>query len=114
MFSEYDDQIRSQVADVKNTGGRLAGAITAAKFLAKFAGDTPWAHLDMAGTDDASKTRGVFVKGATGIPCPLAGAARSDPRHGPRRGESIMTTEEQITDLPAEEERACATSTARR
>ena len=68
MFSEYDEQIRSQVADVKNTGGRLAGAITAAKFLAKFAGDTPWAHLDMAGTDDASKTRGVFVKGATGIP----------------------------------------------
>lgn len=68
MFREYDEQIRSQVADVKNTGGRLAGAITAAKFLAKFAGDTPWAHLDMAGTDDASKARGVFVKGATGIP----------------------------------------------
>ena len=68
MFSEYEEQIRSQVADVKNTGGRLAGAITAAKFLAKFAGDTPWAHLDMAGTDDASKTKGVFVKGATGIP----------------------------------------------
>ncbi len=68
MFSEYDEQIRSQVADVKNTGGRLAGAITAAKFLAKFAGGTPWAHLDMAGTDDASQTRGVFVKGATGIP----------------------------------------------
>ena len=68
MFPEYDEQIRSQVADVKNTGGRLAGAITAAKFLARFAGDTPWAHLDMAGTDDASKTRGTQVKGATGVP----------------------------------------------
>ena len=68
MFSEYDEQIRSDVADIKNTGGRLAGAITAAKFLARFAGDTPWAHLDMAGTDDASKTRGTQVKGATGVP----------------------------------------------
>ncbi len=68
MFPEYDEQIRSQVADVKNTGGRLAGAITAAKFLARFAGDTPWAHLDMAGTDDAAKTRGTQVKGATGVP----------------------------------------------
>ena len=68
MFPEYDEQIRSQVADVKNTGGRLAGAITAAKFLARFAGDTPWAHLDMAGTDDASKTRGTQVKGASGVP----------------------------------------------
>ena len=68
MFAEYDEQIRSQVADVKNTGGRLAGAITAAKFLQRFAGDTPWAHLDMAGTDDANKTRGTQVKGATGVP----------------------------------------------
>ncbi len=68
MFDEYDEQIRSQVADVKNTGGRLAGAITAAKFLARFAGDTPWAHLDMAGTDDAAKTRGTQVKGASGVP----------------------------------------------
>ncbi len=68
MFPEYDEQIRSQVADVKNTGGRLAGAITAAKFLARFAGETPWAHLDMAGTDDTSKTRGTQVKGASGVP----------------------------------------------
>ena len=68
MFGEYDEQIRSQVADIKNTGGRLAGAITAAKFLARFAGDTPWAHLDMAGTDDAAKTRGTQVKGASGVP----------------------------------------------
>ncbi len=68
MFDEYDEQLRSQVADVKNTGGRLAGAITAAKFLQRFAGETPWAHLDMAGTDDAAKTRGTQVKGASGVP----------------------------------------------
>ena len=68
MFDEYDEQLRSQVADVKNTGGRLAGAITAAKFLQRFAGETPWAHLDMAGTDDARKTRGTQVKGASGVP----------------------------------------------
>ena len=68
MYEEYEEQIKSTVADVKNTGGRPAGAITAAKFLAKFAGGTPWAHLDMAGTDDAEKDSGVTVKGATGVP----------------------------------------------
>ena len=68
MFAEYDEQLRSQVADVKNVGGRLAGAITAAKFLERFAGDTPWAHLDMAGTDDVTKVRGTAVKGASGVP----------------------------------------------
>ena len=68
MFAEYEEPLSSQVADIKNTGSRLAGAIFAAKFLARFAGDTPWAHLDMAGTDDASKTRGTQVKGATGVP----------------------------------------------
>ncbi|MEE9277460.1 MAG: leucyl aminopeptidase [Dehalococcoidia bacterium] len=68
MFDEYDEQIKSNVADVKNVGGRMAGAITAAKFLAKFAEDTPWVHLDMAGTDDADKENGTTVKGATGVP----------------------------------------------
>ena len=68
MFDEYDELIKSPVADVKNTGGRYAGAITAAKFLAVFAGDTPWVHLDMAGTDDAEKDSGTTVKGATGVP----------------------------------------------
>lgn len=53
---------------MKNVGGRNAGAITAAKFLAKFAEDTPWVHLDMAGTDDIDKDDGIFVKGATGVP----------------------------------------------
>ena len=68
MYEEYEEQIKSNVADVKNTGGRMAGAQTAAKLLAMFAEDTPWAHLDMAGTDNADKTSGILVKGATGIP----------------------------------------------
>ncbi len=68
MFEEYGELIKSPVADVKNVGGRYAGAITAAKFLEVFAGDTPWVHLDMAGTDDAGKDQGTTVKGATGVP----------------------------------------------
>jgi leucyl aminopeptidase len=51
---------------MKNIGGRKAGAITAAKFLANFVGDTPWVHLDIAGTSLAEKERGYQVKGATG------------------------------------------------
>jgi leucyl aminopeptidase len=68
MFEEYGELIKSSIADVKNTGGRYAGAITAAKFLETFAGKTPWAHLDMAGTDEAEKDQGTTVKGATGVP----------------------------------------------
>jgi leucyl aminopeptidase len=47
---EYDKQIDSKFADVKNTGGRNGGAITAAQFLQRFVADVPWAHLDIAGT----------------------------------------------------------------
>jgi leucyl aminopeptidase len=68
MFEEYKDQNKSDVADLKNSGGRNAGAITAAQFLAEFAGDTPWVHLDIAGTNMSEKERGYVVKGATGIP----------------------------------------------
>lgn len=68
MFNEYKEQNKSAVADIKNTGGRLAGAITAAQFLAEFAGDTPWVHLDIAGTAMNEKDRGYQVKGASGVP----------------------------------------------
>jgi leucyl aminopeptidase len=47
---EYDKQIDSQFADMKNTGGRNGGSITAAQFLQRFVDKTPWAHLDIAGT----------------------------------------------------------------
>ncbi len=68
MFEDYKEQNKSDVADIKNTGGRYAGAITAAQFLAEFAGDTPWVHLDIAGTNMSDKPRNHLVKGATGVP----------------------------------------------
>ena len=68
LDSEYDELIKSDIADIKNTGGRGAGSITAAKFLERFVGDVPWAHLDIAGVMDASRDRGVLVKGSSGTP----------------------------------------------
>ncbi len=68
MYSEYQEQNKSEIADIKNVGGRLGGAITAAKFLAEFVDDTPWVHLDIAGTSLGEKERGYQVKGATGVP----------------------------------------------
>lgn len=68
MFDEYRDLIKSDVADMKNSGGRAAGSITAAMLLAEFAEETPWVHLDIAGVDAYSRNKGVIVKGASGIP----------------------------------------------
>ena len=50
LGAEYDKMIDSKNADMKNIGGRYGGAITAAQFLQRFVKDTPWAHLDIAGT----------------------------------------------------------------
>ena len=55
LGKEYDKMIDSKFADMKNTGGRLAGSITAAQFLKRFVKDTPWAHLDIAGTGMGAK-----------------------------------------------------------
>ncbi|MFC2071012.1 M17 family metallopeptidase, partial [Chloroflexota bacterium] len=68
MYDDYKEQNKSDIADVKNIGGRNAGSITAAQFLAEFVGDTPWVHLDIAGTNMTDKTKGYLVKGATGVP----------------------------------------------
>jgi len=59
---------KSDVADIKNVGGKYGGAITAAQFLAEFAGDTSWVHLDIAGISMSEKERNYLVKGATGVP----------------------------------------------
>jgi len=67
MFDEYQDQLKSNFADMSNLGGRPAGAITAACFLGRFARGYKWAHLDIAGTNAVSGER----KGATGRPVPL-------------------------------------------
>ena len=68
LIDSYSEGLRSTVADIKNTGPRNGGAINAAKFLHYFVEDTDWAHIDMAGTDESDKEKGVWVKGSTGIP----------------------------------------------
>jgi leucyl aminopeptidase len=64
---EYGQSLKSQFADFANIGSRDAGASIAAQFLSRFVGDTPWAHLDIAGS---AWTTGAD-KGATGRPVPL-------------------------------------------
>lgn len=68
MLEDYRELIRSDVADMKNSGGRQAGSITAAMLLREFAEDADWVHLDIAGTSTASSSKGHLVKGATGVP----------------------------------------------
>jgi len=67
LWDAYDKLIDSDVADMKNSGGRDAGAITAAKLLQRFVGTTPWAHLDIAGTAFAKKASSYQPKGGTGF-----------------------------------------------
>jgi leucyl aminopeptidase len=67
LDDEYADGLKTHFADVANVAGRAGGAITAAKFLQRFAGKFPWAHLDIAGTAWKSGA----AKGSTGRPVPL-------------------------------------------
>ena len=68
MDADYDEQIRSEVADIKNVGdGRWGGAITAAKFLERFVGGIPWTHVDIAGPAFAEKPRPWIDGGGTGF-----------------------------------------------
>jgi leucyl aminopeptidase len=64
---EYDKMIDSKFADMKNTGGRYAGSITAAQFLQRYVGDTPWAHLDVAGTAMGSPQTEINKSWASGF-----------------------------------------------
>jgi leucyl aminopeptidase len=65
LHPAYDKLIKSDIADMKNTGGRPGGAITAAQFLQRFVNGKAWAHLDIAGTAWAAKDQPVTPKGAT-------------------------------------------------
>jgi len=67
IFPEYRDQLKSEIADLINSGGRPAGAATAAMFLREFVGDRPWAHLDIAGTAWAEEPKPYQPKGPTGV-----------------------------------------------
>jgi leucyl aminopeptidase len=67
LWEEYHELIKSDVADYKNTGGRPGGAITAAAFLSKFAGNYPWVHLDIAGPAWLTENKPYIPKGASGV-----------------------------------------------
>jgi len=67
MLPDYRELIKSDFADIKNTGGRPGGAITAAWFIGEFVGDTPWVHLDIAPTFWSDKDSHYLSKGATGV-----------------------------------------------
>jgi leucyl aminopeptidase len=67
LDKEYSKQIKSDIADIKNVGGRKAGTITAAAFLKEFADGLAWAHLDIAGTAWADDAKPYRAKGPTGI-----------------------------------------------
>ncbi len=66
LADEYYDMIRSDIGDIKNTGGRWGGAITAAEFLHAFAEDTPWIHLDIAGLAWMEENKPWIAKGPSG------------------------------------------------
>jgi leucyl aminopeptidase len=65
--AEYQELIRSNIADIKNTGGRWGGAISAAMFLKEFVDETPWMHLDIAGTAWEEESKAWIAKGPSGI-----------------------------------------------
>ena len=67
LGEEYFDLIRSDIADIKNTGGRWGGAVTAAEFLKVFVADTPWIHLDIAGMAWIEDSRPSIAKGPSGV-----------------------------------------------
>jgi len=67
VFDDYKELLKSEIADFTNTGGRAAGAITAALFLKEFTGDLPWAHMDIAGTAWADEPKPYQPKGPIGI-----------------------------------------------
>ncbi|MFL5615692.1 MAG: leucyl aminopeptidase [Gemmatimonadaceae bacterium] len=68
LWDDYKELIKSDVADIKNSGGRPAGTITAALFLKEFAESYPWVHLDIAGTAYTESDLGTIPRGPTGVP----------------------------------------------
>jgi leucyl aminopeptidase len=82
LWEEHREAIRGEVADIKNTGGRDGGAITAAAFLSCFVEKTPWAHLDIAGTAYVDKATPYQPRGATGVGVRLLAEWMRAYRHG--------------------------------
>ena len=75
LEDDYKDYLKSAFADIANVGGRWGGAVTAAMFLKEFADDTPWVHLDIAGTAWLDDAKPYLAKGPVGSPGADPGAA---------------------------------------
>ncbi|HXE81083.1 MAG TPA: hypothetical protein VNK41_10050, partial [Vicinamibacterales bacterium] len=67
LADEYFEQLKSEIADMINSGGRYGGAITAAMFLKQFVGDAAWAHLDIAATAWVDEPKPWQAKGPSGV-----------------------------------------------
>ena len=68
LYDDYKEEVKSEIADLRNSAGRWAGTLTAAAFLEAFVGDTPWIHLDIAGTAYTDNNGTGMAKGPTGTP----------------------------------------------
>jgi leucyl aminopeptidase len=68
LYDEYRDLLKSVYADIGNIGGRYGGACSAAMFIKEFVGDTPWVHVDNAGTAWLDDAKPWLAKGPTGVP----------------------------------------------
>lgn len=66
LWEDYDEQFKSDIADMKHTGGRMGGAIVAARFLSKFVDEKPWIHCDIAGYSSSDGDKGYNTKGSKG------------------------------------------------
>jgi leucyl aminopeptidase len=67
LTESVKEELKSEIADLKNAGTRMGGSISAALFLKEFVGDSPWVHLDIAGPSSTTKERGYIAKGGTGV-----------------------------------------------
>ena len=87
LGADYDKLIDSKNADMKNIGGRYGGSITAAQFLKRFVKETPWAHLDIAGTAMGSPANEINQSWASGfgVACSTAWCATTTRREGAYR-----------------------------
>ena len=76
LFEDYREQLKSEIADFTNTGGRPAGSITAALFISEFTGGLPWVHMDIAGTAWAEERKPYLPKGPAASRCARSPSSR--------------------------------------
>jgi leucyl aminopeptidase len=93
-YEDYTTAMRSDIADLKNTGGRAAGTLTAAAFLREFVNGTPWIHLDIAGTAYLDNESAWQAKGPTGTPVRAFLALVDSLSHPDRRAEGAQSKDE--------------------